>query len=337
MSAKLKDIAQRLNLSVSTVSMILNDKGIRIPEETIGLVKRTAKEMDYQPNRLAKSLVTRKSMCIGLIVPDIQNLFFAELAKHVGNYLKKAGYNLLLCNTDYDKNEDIRQIQMLRANTVDGIIGIFTNSDDYEYQCEIDKLISSKIPLVMMDRIVSNLSTPYVGTDNLYGGYIATKHLIQNGHKGIAFISGPPATVSGQNRYEGYCRALEEAKLPLYEQYVFSGDYQHKSGYEAGKKILSMPEITAVFAGNDMMAYGVYQAVREAGKTVGKDLSVVGFDDLQFSAMLDVPLTSVKQNIVEIAQRAADILLAAVNGDRKAPEKGLTAPTLSVRNSVAKR
>lgn len=335
MAAKLKDIAARVKLSPTTVSMVLNDKDIRVSEETKALIKTIARELDYRPNRMAVSLVTKRSMNIGLIVPDIENAFFAELAKHVGNYLKTKGYNLLLCNTNYDIKDDIRFIKMFRANAVDGVIGVFSDTDKTEYAEEISKLLSGDIAVVMMDKIVSGLKTPCVGTDNFYGGYIAAKYLVDNGHKKIAVVGGPLDSVSGEKRLQGAKKALASAGLELGEDCLYMGDYQYDSGYRAGRDIAAKRHVSAVFACNDMMAYGVYKAAKEAGLTIGKDISVVGFDDLLFSSMLDVPLTSVRQNVKEIAERASDILLNSIAGKEASEEGGLSAPELVVRNSVA--
>lgn len=333
--ATLRDIAAEVNLSVSTVSLILNNKGKRIHPKTALLVKETAKRLDYHPNAVARSLVQKRSMTVGLIVPDIQNIFFAELAKHISDFFKSKGYTLLLCNTDYDRREDIRQLNTLRANSVAGIIGVLTNSDDVEYMGEIDKMILSGMPFIMLDRAVEGCDAPYIGTDNRYGAYIAIKHLLDNHHRNIAIITGPSDSVSATRRLEGYKEALADAGIPFNENLVFKGDYQSHSGYLAGKEILKDKRITAVFASNDMMAYGVYKAVREANKVVGCDLSVVGFDDLPFSEMLEVPLTSVSQNTSEIAVYAAERLLAEIKGIKEECLKTLTPPVLSVRKSVA--
>lgn len=338
MAAKLKDIAEKLNLSAATVSMILNNKGVRIPKETEELVRRTAEELNYHPNRMAVSLVTKRTMNVALIVPDIQNTFFAELAKYVGDYLKTKEYNLILCSTNYDVQDDIRLLRMLRSRMVDGIIGVFSG-EDLEYTREIERVLADKIGIVMMDKVVSGVTTPYVGTDNFYGGKLAMQHLIENGHRKIAIITGPLSSVSGEQRLAGARTALEEAGLSLDESLVYVGDYQYDAGYEAGRKIARQRDITAVFAANDMMAYGVYKAAQEEGRSVGKDLSVVGFDDLRFSSMLEVPLTTIRQPVSEIAARAVDILLnyikaGGVEGDADGVG-GLTPPSLIVRESVA--
>lgn len=339
MAAKLKDIAEKLSLSPATVSMILNNKGIRIPKETEDLVRRTAEELNYHPNRMAVSLVTKKTMNVALIVPDIQNAFFAELAKYIGHYLKIKQYNLILCSTNYDVQDDIRLLRMLRSRIVDGIIGVFPGEDP-EYTREIERVLADNIGIVMMDKVVSGVTTPYVGTDNFLGGLLAVRHLIENGHRRIAMITGPMDSVSGRQRLAGGRAAFEEAGLSMDESLVFKGDYQYDSGYEAGKAIAVRSDITAVFAANDMMAYGVYKAAQESGRKIGKDFSVVGFDDLRFSSMLEVPLTSVRQPVSEIASRAVDILLNNISMDSESggtlEAGGLTPPSLIVRESVVK-
>lgn len=333
--ATLKDIADAVNLSVATVSLILNDKGKRINPQTIKLVKEMAKKIDYHPNVMAQSLVKRRTRTIGLIVPNIQNIFFAELAKYISDFFKERGYTLLLCNTDYDIKEDIRQLKSLKANLVAGIIGVLTNSEDTNYLAEIDKIYADKIPFVILDRQIKGHNCPYIGTDNLNGASLAVQYLIGNHHKRIALVKGPYDSFSADQRFAGYKKALSEAGIEYDEKIVFPGDYQAESGYRAGKKIVQDSSISAVFVCNDMMAYGVYQAVNENGKRIGKDLSVVGFDDLPFSALLEVPLTSVHQNVKGIADCAAERLMAQIEGKVVEEEISLFLPTLTIRKSVS--
>ena len=334
MAVLLKDLAEKANASITTVSLVLNNKPVRVSKKKREKILRLAEEMQYKPNRMAQSLITKRTMTIGLIVPDVCNLFFAELVRNIGNILREHDYSLLLCNTNNIENEDIYQMNLLRSTNVDGIFVILNSTDSEKYIETINKINEDNIPLVVMDRAVKSVNVPFVGVDDKEGGFLATKYLLECNHKHIACITGPMYSMSSNNRFKGYCKALKEAGIPFREEYVFQGNFEFESGENCAEEILKNPDITAVFAENDMMALGLYRGVSALGKKVGDDISIIGFDDIVFASMVEVPLTTMNQNINAVAKNATNILLSMINKEKIENEKVLSVPELVVRKSV---
>ena len=241
---------------------------------------------------------------------------------------------MLLCNTNNIEDEGIYQMDLLRSKGVDGIIVIFSSTETEKYINEIDKIKQEGIPLVVMDRAVKGVNVPFVGVDDKQGGYIATKYLIDCNHKNIACITGLPYSMSSNNRFKGYCRAMREAGLPIRDEYIFQGNFEFESGEACAKKIVARPEITAVFAENDMMALGLYRGMAALGKKVGEDISIIGFDDIVFSSMTEIPLTTMNQNVETVARNAVTILFGMINKKEIKTESVLSVPELVVRKSV---
>ncbi len=334
MSALLKDVAEKANTSITTVSLVLNNKPVRVSKKKKDLILKIAKELEYKPNQMAQSLVTKRTMTIGLIIPDIRNLFFTELVRSIGSNLRKLNYSLLLCNSDNLVDEDVYQMELLRLKSVDGIFVVFSDTNIEKYENEIRRLRAENIPVVIMDRYIDDVDVPYVGVDDKRGGYLATKYLIECNHKEIACITGARYSISSKNRFEGYCQAMKEAGLAIKQEYIFHGNFEFSSGERLAENILEYPEITAVFAENDMMALGLYRGMSKYGKRVGKDISVIGYDDIVFSSMLDVPLTTMNQNVEDVAKKAVDVLMAIIHKNPIDSSKILSEPTLVVRDSV---
>lgn len=334
MRVNLKYIADKAKLSPTTVSLILNGKTVRVSPEKREQVLQLAKEYDYKPSSLARALATKKTNIIGLIVPDITNYFFAETALYIEKTLREHGYTMILCNTNDHGLEERKYIDLLLSYGVDGLLICISHESlfDAELLAKLEKL---EIACVAFDRFIENLPFPYVSIDNVYGSRLATNHLIENGHKKIGLIDGPANVLSATQRKQGYLESLHEAGIAFNPNYLRSGNYQFESGYLAGKSLLTETDISAVFVANDMMAFGFYRAARELGKRIPEDISVIGFDDLLFSSMLDVPLTTLKQSTDELAYNVCDILLKKMNGVKNLNNVILN-PRLTVRQSVKK-
>ena len=333
MKASLKEISKRANVSVATVSLVLNGKNVSIRPETKERVFRAAKALNYVPNRAAVALVTKKNLAIGLIVPDITNVFYALLAKSISLELRKQGYDLLLGITDNQHNEDIRQIEML-STRVDGIIDVFNDSDDSEYGQTIAGLANGKMPLIMMDRRIESLDVPSVSSDNVQEGYLGTKHLLENGHRRIACIAGAEVSLSGRRRVEGYKKALQEYGVPFDPALVFSGGYRMEGGEAAAERIFDDPGITAVLSCNDMMCLGVCRAARNRGIRIGEDISVVSMDDVIFNSLYEVSITCVRGDIEGLGKKAVDLMMNRLHPERPIEVREPEAPKLVVRESV---
>lgn len=338
MRVTIKDIAKKTALSVSTVSLVLNHKSQRISQKTIDLVLQTAKEMHYHPNQIAVGLITKKTNTLGLIIPDITNTFFAEIAKGAEAECQECGYSLILCNTNDNPQKDVDYVNVLVDKGVDGILFTISVSSQVHKDTQCFKILKQvEKPVVLVDRAVeqedTNCVAPSVLVDNELGGYMATCHLLKLGHKRIGFISGPMGEQSSQKRLFGYIRALQEFGVTFDPQLVKVGDYHTSTGYRLSAELLEQ-HVTAIFSCNDMMAYGIYERVIQKGLKIPHDLSVVGFDDLKFSQLMEVPLTSMKQPAYEMGVSAVKKMIEIIDNPDKPQKDIIFKPELVVRKST---
>ncbi|MGM0603943.1 MAG: LacI family DNA-binding transcriptional regulator [Bacillota bacterium] len=314
MKVTIKDIARKAGVSVTTVSRVINNKP-DVSSDTKKKVEKIIDETNYQPNTIARGLVLQKSYTIGLIIPDISNPFFPEVARGIEDELRKEGYSVIFCNTDNRKTWEKESIDLLRSKQVDGMI----LSLSYENCGEIFKLEKEGFPVVQLDRLVEGSSVPSIAIDNTESAYTAAEYLISRGHKKIAHITGDLDTNTGRCRAEGFKRALQDYNINLPDKFYVKGDYSRSSGYYSMKKILQSDELpTAVFTGNDLMAMGVYEAIFDAGLEIPDDISVFGHDDIDLASLIRPGLTTMRQPKYRIGKLAAEVLLGIINKN-KAP------------------
>lgn len=313
MSTTIKDIARVANVSTATVSRVINKKDEGVSDSTRKKVLDIIEELDYQPNAFARGLVTKKSKTIGLIIPDITNPFFPDVTRGVEDVANKNGYNVFLCNTDDDSNKQNQYINTLKEKHVDGIIFTFTSIPKYEH---VLKLIKSGVPVVMLDRQIDFEDIYGVFLDNHKGGYLATKHLIDLGHKKIGCIAGPLHSKNSRERLEGYKKALSDAEIDFNEKLVIAGDFKLTGGMKATKKLLTEEDLTALFICNDLMVYGAYKEIKSMGYKIPKDISIVGFDDIQLSQVLEPQLTTIRQPIYDMGAEASKMLIKLIKGKK---------------------
>ena len=336
MRTTLKDIANKVGVSVTTVSLVINNKPCNIPEKTKVMVLDAVKELKYTPNQLAVGLIKKRTNTIGLIVSDIRNIFFSTLAMGVEESCRINGWNVILCNTSDLHSRDIEYINILSSKGVDGILYCMSSdSDDVFAQESCDLMNRLNIPFIMVDRTSATLDCSSVVLDHFNGGYIATKHLIDLGHKRIACITGPELLYDSHQRLEGYKLALSQAGISYDENIVYKGDYTTNSGYHAANYLLDK-EITSIFCFNDMMAYGVYKALKDKNLNMPNDISVVGYDDVFLSDMFEVPLTSVKQPIYEMGEEATYNLINIIENKGGKKRVVVFKPEIVVRKSTSK-
>lgn len=336
MAVTVKDIAQAAGVSITTVSLVLSGRECRISMETRERVQKIARELDYQPNHLARSLVTRKSQTIGLIIPDISNLFFSELAKGVEIEAQRREYNIIFSNSNEDGSADIKNLRILLNKSVDGLIIVPSIKErELSLISEFSRILSGhKLPVVIVDRMLPGIECDFVTLDNREGGYIATKHLLELGHRRIGCITGPKDLMSSNMRYRGYCDALNQYGIPVDENLVYNGNYRLNSGVE-GAEILINRNVTAIFACNDMMACGAYRQSCIMNKKIGSELSLVGFDDIPFAEMLEHPLTTIHQPVYDIGKNSCRMLMDILDGAITDIHKIKYSPTLIVRSTTA--
>jgi LacI family transcriptional regulator len=317
MKLTIKDIARLAEVSTATVSMILNNKDGNISTATREKVLRIVKENNYIPNTMARSLVTRQTKTIGLVIPDIANPFFPELARGAEDKASEVGYSIIYCNTDDDLEKEEKYINMLAEKMVDGIV--FTQSA--KRTGEVSPIDRGTIPVVLIDRDMESSNVKgKVLVDNLEGAYKGVKHLIDKGCKKIAFITGALTSNTAKDRLAGYKKALEESGLQYNASYVRAGQYKTQWGLAAIKQMLDEGlSFDAVFCGNDLIAISVIKALKNNGYNIPADIAVVGFDDIYMASVVEPGLTTVKQPIYEMGYKAVELLIEVL----EKPEKGI--------------
>jgi LacI family transcriptional regulator len=315
----IKDIARMANVSHTTVSRALNNKS-RIKNETKNKILAIASELNYQPNFIARSLVMKKTKTLGLVITNIANPFYTELAQGIEATVRGLGYNIIFCSTHSDLSTEKHYIDMLRSKGVDGIIFSSAHMDDPN----ILFLAEEAFPIVLVNRRtyhpIVREKVDYVGIDNILGGFLAVEHLIRLGHQRIGIIGGSSESSVGFERLEGGKRALSTYGLEVMGGYFLEGDFLKGSGYRGGKEFLKMAEPpTAIFATNDYMALGTYQAIVEEGQKVPENIALIGFNDIEFTAIKGVELTTIGQKKYEMGALAVKILVEKIEGGESKP------------------
>ena len=329
----IKQVAEKVGMSVTAVSLVLNDKADNIPESTRIKIKQAAAELNYQPNFSARSLLTGKTNTIGVIIPDISNSFFSEIVRHTQIELNKYGYDIILCNSEEQMDSDIRYINWLGGKKVDGlIITLSAQSMEEQNRPIVAGLLNSlDIPYIFLDRYFES-EAPRVFGDNETSGRKVAEMLVDAGHRNIGVITGPMCLNSSENRLLGVTEELKRHGITLGEENIFYGKYNIQTGRDGAEKLIKKG-VTALFAFNDLQAYGAIGYLKENGFSVPDDVSVVGFDDDEFSVIIEPRLTTVKQPILDIALSICRTLLAVLDG--KQYEKQIKLSTeLVLRESV---
>lgn len=332
--ATIRDIAVKAGVSITTVSLVLNGKELRIASATKKKIIRIANELNYRPNQLAVGLITKKTNTIGLIVPDISNTFFGELAKGAEKEASSCAYNIILCNTNDNPDKDVEYLNILLDRGVDAVIMVpSANSADSMAKKCLTLMEQCQKPLVLVDRIKMGEKHTSISVDHEQGGYIATKYLIENGHTRIGCITGPLGMLNSRLRFLGYKKALKDSDIRFQAKYVEEGNYHVEDGERLAEGLFEN-KVTAIFAFNDLMAYGVYKAAAKLGCRMPEDISVVGFDDLFYSSIMEVPLTTIHQPSYEIGEAAVRRIAELVKDENTKKEAIIFKPKLIVRNSV---
>lgn len=308
MSVTIKDVAKLANVSAMTASRVINNSGM-ISEATRERVVNAIHELKYTPNVVARTLAVQSSKIASLIVPDIANPFFSELIKTAEVEMAKFGKSIFICDTDWHSDKEREYVSSSLGRMYDGIIIVTPRMSDKELE-EINK----QIPLVVVDRCMSETDVKYVYVDNYQGAYNATEYLIKAGHSKIGYIRGWEDVLNTKRREQGYADALRDYGIPFREDYIHVGDYREKSGYGAFRHFLELSaKPTAVFASNDMMAYGFISACIQNGLSVPDDISVMGFDDIKLFFEHVPGLSTVRHPLVPMIKKAVHLLF----GDSK--------------------
>lgn len=314
--------------------MALNNRPHRIPEATRRKILAVADDMRYRPNRTAVGLITRRSMRIGVLVDDISNTFYAELAKGAEVEAERCGYSTLLANTYTTVRRKASDcVERLVDSGIDGIILAISayGEEGDDISDFVGRLHAQGRPAIFVGKPFDEIAAPDVEVANELGGYLATRHLIEKGHTRIGIIQGPMGRP--QNRLAGYVRALGEAGIRFDARLVEDGDFRLESGYRGAER-LAAKNVTAIFACNDLMAYGVIQMAMERGIAVPDELAVAGYDDLAFSGLMPIPLTTIRQPALEIGRTACAKVIEMIKSKTVVTDDVLFDPELIVRKST---
>ncbi len=311
--ATIVDIARKLGVSAMTVSRALTGSH-EVSDKTRQRVLRCARELGYRPNRWARSLVSRKSSIVGVVVPDIGHSYFAEITHGIEEVVDKAGYDLLLCHSAMDPEREKSEIEMLVESQAEGLI---VASEQPERSPAIfERLRVGGIPFVLIDRFFDGRPYAAVRVDDLAVGRAATECLIGLGHRDIGCIQGPPISAA-QLRYRGYLEAMKSHDLPVHKHRTVRGRFDIESGREAMTKLLAAPSRpTAVFASNDPMAIGAIYACRDAGLRVPGDMSIVGAGNIEGAHHPNPFLTTIDWPREELGRVAAAFLIEAIKNGK---------------------
>lgn len=332
MAATMMDIARDLKVSVVTVSKVLRNQG-RISEATRKRVLMHAKKLDYQMNWVARSLVTRRTYTIGLMLPEFAHPFFAEIARAVAHTVRPHGYHVVISSFEEDPELEASEVDCLLARQVDGLI--IASAQPSGRLNMFKRVQQRKTPYVLIDRPLPGLRACFVGVDNQAIGRLATEHLIAQGCTRIGHLRGPGAGIAAQ-RLQGYRSALAKAGLRLNPDHVITAGHGDAGGHEAMRKMLQVrPLPDGIFSYNDPVAIGAMKAILEAGLELPKDIAVVGAGNVHYCDALAVPLSTVDQGTCRIGVLAAELLLAQIASKRRLrPRKILIPPKLVEREST---
>jgi LacI family transcriptional regulator len=318
-----EDVARRAKVSVAVVSYVVNNGPRPVSAETRARVEKAIEELWYYPNQVARSLRLQQSSTVGLMLPNLTNMVYAEMAAGVERLCSLADYLVLVGYSERNLTKEKNFIKTLRAKQVDGVVML----PSQDPALLVQSLQQRHIPVVVIEHLVPGIHC--VTLEHLKGGLLAAEHLLRLGHRRIGYIRRPPASVStlSADRFNGYCQALESAGIPFEPSLVIKSEAGLEGGYQAMQQLLALPDPpTAVCAHNDILALGAIHAIRSAGLTVPADISIVGFDDIAIAAFSGPPLTTIRFSGKEMGRQAARLLLQLIQEPDGGPAQTVRLP-----------
>ncbi|MGC5324323.1 LacI family DNA-binding transcriptional regulator [Brevibacillus sp. SYSU BS000544] len=309
--ATIRDVAKLAGVSVATVSRVLNKNGY-VNIETEQKVTNAIKQLQYEPNAVARGLAGKQTGTIALILPDISNPFFPEVARGVEDVAHSHGYTVILCNSDDQGSKERSYIEVLKKKYIDGIIFASSTLEDED----ITQMRKSNIPLVLLDRAPNKESCSVVRVKNYEGAQLAVQHLLEIGCNRIAHIYGPQDMITARQRLSGYEDAVKSFDW-FSPSLMVEGNFRIDGGQQAIETLINRhPDIDGLFAGNDLMAVGAVKALTRLGKKVPEDIAVIGFDGIGLTEIVEPELTTIAQPIYEMGRLAATTLIQKITGER---------------------
>jgi len=324
------DVAREADVSSMTVSRVINNKG-EVSGVTRERVLAVIERLGYRPSGIARGLVTQRTGTLGLVVPDVANPFFADVARGVEHGAYTEGYNVFLCNTEEDPERELAVLKSLEEKRVDGLVLCSSRLDDRELRA----VVARHPTVVLVNRRLEGDGVRSVLVDDELGGRLATQLLIEAGHRAIGFLGGPPVSHSGRQRARGYRAALSAAGVHCDPAWALPCPPMVAGGQFAARELLTMqPEISALFCYNDLVAVGALQACAALGRRVPEDLAVVGYDDIPLAALVTPALTTCRVPRYELGSQSVELLLDQINGCSDDCDEIVLAPEVVVRASA---
>lgn len=327
--ATIRDVAREAGVSIATISRVFNGSA-RVSDDTSRRVREVAERMGYWPNGAARSLITKRTHALGVLLPDLYGDFFSEVIRGIDLAARREGYHLVVSSSHADANELVAALQTMRGR-IDGLVAM---APDLESPAAFEES-AARFPIVLVNPGFDTEHCASVSTDNVAGARAMVRHLVSEGYREIAFIAGPENNRDAVQRLQGYRAALRELGIAPSPGLEVKGRFTESSGYDAARQLLErVPRPGAVFAANDCMAVGALSALREAGLRVPEDVVVTGFDDIAMASYLTPRLTTVRVEASRLGERAVQLLFAAMHAGVGAPVVHETLPTsLVVRES----
>ena len=330
----IRDVAKHAGVAPITVSRVINNANY-VSQEIRERVQKSIAELNYVPNALGPSLRSKKTQILALILSDITNPFWTTVARGVEDACSANGYYVVLCNTDEAESKQAQYVSVMLRKQVDGFLLV-----PVQHSTEmIRKIQQQEIPVIVLDRTVSGVDVDIVRCDSGKGAYQVTNHLLEQGHRNIAILSGPPEISTAVDRVEGYRRAMADAGVTVNEANIIWGNYGHDAGYEDTKRILQMvPRPTALVAGNNFIAIGAMHALGEGNIHVPQDMALVSFDEFPLGLMVEPFFTSVIQPAYQMGYQATELLLSRISGNAAQPYQEIVLPVeVVIRRSSLQR
>ncbi|KUP05516.1 catabolite control protein A [Bacillus coahuilensis p1.1.43] len=308
MNVTIYDVAREANVSMATVSRVVNGNP-NVKPQTRKKVLEVIDRLGYRPNAVARGLASKKTTTVGVIIPDISNIFFAELARGIEDIATMYKYNIILSNSDQNKNKELHLLNTMLGKQVDGIVFMGGDITD-EHVAEFKR---SPVPIVLAGSVEESKEIPSVNIDYKQAAYDAVADIVEKGHKNVAFVSGPLHDTISKLKLDGYKEALEKLGVPYEEDLVVEGDYTYDSGMEAFDRLKEGDAPSAILVGNDEMALGVVHAAQDAGMSIPDSIEVVSFDNTRLALMVRPQLSSVVQPLYDIGAVAMRLLTKLMN------------------------
>ncbi|KIL41274.1 transcriptional regulator [Gordoniibacillus kamchatkensis] len=332
MKATIYDVAKEAGVSIATVSNAINGKG-KISKKRREEIFKIMERLQYQPSVIASALTGKKTFTLGLLIPDISNPFFAEIARAIEDEAHQSGYSVIICSTDNKDERVERYIALLESKSVDGII-IGTGIDNMDI---LSQLQSRSVPLAMIAREASSLAVDTVVADDFVGGVLAAEHLVSLGHKRLAVLSENLKVSSSRERIRGFRQGLADVGVSFDDNSIVICEYKVEEGKRGALELLQRggERPTAIFCCNDLLAIGAIQAAKEAGVRVPEDLSIVGFDDTILATVTDPPLTTVAQPMEHMGKLVFKLILGHLQNKDSIRQRIVLRPELTIRQSTS--